>query len=347
MVATEDRAEAPKYRSGNASTDQAKDGENPEDHPRELRTSSRRQCSSQSISTTQCSSTSTVKDGTRSPHNDTTRSSTLRSFLLDSVIRRPFLLLGSIPTCSRRSMPWGFLPSATKRTSSTQTSSDKRSPQPKSAMTTLQHQHMRTVLSHSWPTASSAHSRLTSSTKYMRSQMSEGAYQSQIRNPTLRVIVKIFSNLLSAKDQTSKVTKGELQMLDCLLRTENKKDRCGSLLPPLFKHFGINLRAYAVNYSIEYVDTPNLIACHILRDETTYKFADKEGNMLHCKLPQPHLTNFSSIDNIRFLPDPEFLCADPRAPTTDADMDDVEDITLIFRVFNGFKLVLEQLNGRF
>ncbi|KAF2604205.1 hypothetical protein F2Q70_00026611 [Brassica cretica] len=49
--------------------------------------------------------------------------------------------------------------------------------------------------------------------------------------------------------------------------------------------------------------------------------------MLHCKLPQPHLTNFSSIDNIRLLPDPEFLCADPRAPTTDADMDDVEDIT--------------------
>ncbi|KAF2619084.1 hypothetical protein F2Q68_00039759 [Brassica cretica] len=173
------------------------------------------------------------------------------------------------------------------------------------------------------------------------------AYQSQIRNPTLRIIAKMISNLFFAKDQTSKVTKGELQMLysgledeirrswagipfqpvqtnpgyhlilmfytrrDCLLRTENKKDRCGSLLTPLFKHFGINLRAYAVNYNIEYVDTPYLIACHILRDETTYKFVDKEGNMLYCKLSQPHLTNFSSIENIRFLPDPEFLCADP------------------------------------
>lgn len=36
------------------------------------------------------------------------------------------------------------------------------------------------------------------------------AYQSQIRNPTLRVIAKIISNLLFAKDQTSKVTNGEL-----------------------------------------------------------------------------------------------------------------------------------------
>ncbi|KAF3563976.1 hypothetical protein DY000_02014873 [Brassica cretica] len=171
------------------------------------------------------------------------------------------------------------------------------------------------------------------------------------------------SNLLFTKDQTSKVTKGELQMLysgledeirrsqagipfqlvqtnpgyhliwmfysrrDCLLRNENKKDRCGSLLTPLFKHFGINLRAYVVNYNIEYVDTPYLISCHILHDETTYRFMDKEGNVLFFKLPQPNLTNFSSIENIRFLPDPEFRCADPRAPPPDDEMDEPEDIT--------------------
>ncbi|KAF2562876.1 hypothetical protein F2Q70_00015402 [Brassica cretica] len=174
------------------------------------------------------------------------------------------------------------------------------------------------------------------------------------------------SNLLFAKDKTSKVTKGELQMLysgledevrrsrdipvktvdtnpgyhliwmfytrrGCLMRAENKSegknDCCGSLLTPLFKHFGINIRAYAVNYNIEYVDTPYLIACHILRDETTYRFMDKEGNVLYFRLPQTHLTNFSSIENIRFLPDPEFLCTDPRATPPDQDMDDVEDIT--------------------
>ncbi|KAF2553541.1 hypothetical protein F2Q68_00035218 [Brassica cretica] len=104
---------------------------------------------------------------------------------------------------------------------------------------------------------------------------------------------------------------------DFLLRTENKKDHCGSLLTPLFMHYGINLQAYAVNYNIEYVDTRYLISSHIFRDETTYRFTDKEGNVLFIKLPQPHLTNFSSIENIRFLPDPEFLCADPRAPPPD------------------------------
>ncbi|KAF2536333.1 hypothetical protein F2Q68_00021434 [Brassica cretica] len=114
---------------------------------------------------------------------------------------------------------------------------------------------------------------------------------------------------------------------DFLLRTDNKKDRCGSLLTPLFKHFRINLQSYAVNYNIEYVDTPYLIPCHILRDETTYRFTDKEGNVLFIKLPQPHLTNFSLIENIRFLPDPEFLCADPQAPPPDDDMDEPKDIT--------------------
>uniref|UniRef100_A0A0D3ADN8 Arabidopsis retrotransposon Orf1 C-terminal domain-containing protein n=1 Tax=Brassica oleracea var. oleracea TaxID=109376 RepID=A0A0D3ADN8_BRAOL len=39
------------------------------------------------------------------------------------------------------------------------------------------------------------------------------AYQSQIRNPAFRVIAKIISNLLFAKDLTSKVTNGELQTL--------------------------------------------------------------------------------------------------------------------------------------
>ncbi|KAF3535801.1 hypothetical protein F2Q69_00019334 [Brassica cretica] len=161
---------------------------------------------------------------------------------------------------------------------------------------------------------------------------SRKAYQSQIRNPTLSVIAKMVSNLLFAKDQTSKVTKGELQMLYSGLegeisRTDNKKDLCGGLLTLLFKHFRINLQSYVVNYNIEYVDTPYLISCHILRDETTYRFTDKEGNVLFIKLPQPHLTNFSSIENIRFLPDPEFLCADPRAPPPDDDMDEPEDIT--------------------
>ncbi|KAF2554559.1 hypothetical protein F2Q68_00014890 [Brassica cretica] len=57
------------------------------------------------------------------------------------------------------------------------------------------------------------------------------------------------------------------------------------------------------------------------------RLPSREGNVLYCKLPQPHLTNFSTIENICFLPDLEFMCADPRATPPDDDMDDVEDIT--------------------
>ncbi|KAF3547135.1 hypothetical protein DY000_02006467 [Brassica cretica] len=109
------------------------------------------------------------------------------------------------------------------------------------------------------------------------------AYQSQIRKPALRVIAKIISNLLFAKDQTSKVTNGELQTLYAGIEDEirasstNKKDRSGSLLTPLFKHFGIDLSKYKVNTEIQYLDIRYLMACHIMRDEDTYSFSDKEG----------------------------------------------------------------------
>jgi len=189
------------------------------------------------------------------------------------------------------------------------------------------------------------------------------AYQSQIRNPALRVIAKIISNLLFAKDQTSKVTNGELQTLyagiedeirasgsgipiqkvktnpgfhfitmlcerrQCLMHGSNKKDRSGSLLTPLFKHFGIDLSKYKVNTEIQYLDIKYLMACHIMRDEDTYSFFDKEGTQLFTKLPHPEITRLSVFDNIRFLPPPELLCTDPRAAAPDADMEDVEDIT--------------------
>ncbi|KAF2617046.1 hypothetical protein F2Q68_00039369 [Brassica cretica] len=189
------------------------------------------------------------------------------------------------------------------------------------------------------------------------------AYQSQIRNPTLWVIAKIISNLLFAKDLTSKVTNGELQTLyagieneiqasgsgipiqkvktnpgfnfmtticerrQCLMHGSNKKDRSGSLLTPLFKHFGIDLGKYSVNKEVQYLDIKYLMACHIMRDEDTYSFFDKAGTQLFTKLPHPEITRFSVFDNIRFLPPPELLCTDPRAAAPDADMEDVEDIT--------------------
>ncbi|KAF3494111.1 hypothetical protein DY000_02052952 [Brassica cretica] len=189
------------------------------------------------------------------------------------------------------------------------------------------------------------------------------AYQSQIRKTTLRVIAKIISNLLFAKDLTSKVTNGELQTLyagikdeirasgsgipiqkvktnpgfnlmtmicerrQCLLHGSNKKDRSGSLLTPFFKHFGIDLSKYSVNKEVQYLDIKYLMACHVMRDEETYSFFDKAGTQLFTKLPHPEITRFSVFDNISFLPPPELLCTDPRAAAPGADMEDVEDIT--------------------
>ncbi|KAF2542214.1 hypothetical protein F2Q68_00031797 [Brassica cretica] len=92
----------------------------------------------------------------------------------------------------------------------------------------------------------------------------------------------------------------------CLMHGTNKKDRSGSLLTPLFKHFGIDLSKY----------------------KDTYSFFDKEGTQLFTKLPHPEITRLSMFDNISFLLPPELLCTDPHAAAPDADMEDVEDITL-------------------
>ncbi|KAF2594110.1 hypothetical protein F2Q70_00043747 [Brassica cretica] len=114
---------------------------------------------------------------------------------------------------------------------------------------------------------------------------------------------------------------------ECLMHGSNKKDRSGSLLTPLFKHFGIDLSKYSVNKEVQYLDIKYLMACHIMRDEETYSFFDKDGTQLFTKLPHPEITRFSVFDNICFLPPPELLCTDPRAAAPDADMEDVEEIT--------------------
>ncbi|KAF3512288.1 hypothetical protein F2Q69_00004497 [Brassica cretica] len=113
----------------------------------------------------------------------------------------------------------------------------------------------------------------------------------------------------------------------CLMHDTNKKDRSGSLLTPLFKHFGIDLSKYKVNTEIWYLDIRYLMASHIMQDEDTYSFYDKAGTQLFVTLPHPKITRLSEFDNIRFLPPPELLCTDPHAAAPDADMEDVEDIT--------------------
>ena len=191
---------------------------------------------------------------------------------------------------------------------------------------------------------------------------SRSAYQSHIRNPTLRVIAKMVSNLLFAKDQTSKVTNRELQMLytgvedeirraraaipiqpvqtnhgyhliwmfytrrEWLMRTENKKDRCGSLLFLCSDTLG--------SASNHMPSTPDRVCRHSLSDHMPHPSRRDhlhvfgqggEHDVLQAPADPPN--NLQHVREHRFLSDLEFLCIDPRAPPTDADMDDVEDIT--------------------
>ncbi|XP_033143386.1 uncharacterized protein LOC117132681 [Brassica rapa] len=169
---------------------------------------------------------------------------------------------------------------------------------------------------------------------------SRKAYQSQIRNPTLRIIAKIVSNILFAKEHTSKVTNGELgstpareemsvetrvipiqtvktnpgfllitmlsERKDSMVPNGDKKDRWAVLSHPC-SNASTSPGFPTVVPELEYIDTAYLITCHILRDESTYKFADKDGIILYCKLPLPGLTDFTTLDNIVFLPNAEHL----------------------------------------
>ncbi|KAF3579719.1 hypothetical protein DY000_02034576 [Brassica cretica] len=176
----------------------------------------------------------------------------------------------------------------------------------------------------------------------------------------MRVAAKVMSNLLFTKDQTSKVTRGELQMLcagvedelksydieiptapmttspGCVLaqmfvdkkarvvKGSLKKDRSGSLLTPLFRHLELNLSVYQCNETAAFIDIPYLINCQILRDENTYSFLSQDERNLYCKLPQPNITSLSDVTNICFVPDAQYLWANPKSSYRDDTMDDVK-----------------------
>ncbi|KAF2533141.1 hypothetical protein F2Q70_00029551 [Brassica cretica] len=189
---------------------------------------------------------------------------------------------------------------------------------------------------------------------------SRSASQSLIHNLVLRIAAKVLRNLLFSKDKTSKVTRGELRMLfsgvedeikstdigiptsemktspGCVvvqmfvdkkarvIKGSLKKDRSGSLLPPLFRHLELDLSPYQCNETMQFIDVPYLINCQILRDEATYSFIGKDGNYLYCKLPQPDITSLGDVVNIFFIPEPQYLCANPKSSYQDDTMDEPE-----------------------
>ena len=73
---------------------------------------------------------------------------------------------------------------------------------------------------------------------------------------------------------------------------------------------------------MQFINVPYLINCQILRDETTYSFIGKDGNYLYCKLPQPDITSLGDVVKICFIPEPQYLCADPKSSYQDDTMDE-------------------------
>ncbi|KAF2533612.1 hypothetical protein F2Q70_00029293 [Brassica cretica] len=159
---------------------------------------------------------------------------------------------------------------------------------------------------------------------------SRSARQSHISNHVLRITAKVLSNLLFTKDQTSKVTRGELQMLCAGVEDELKSSAIGIPTAPMTTSPGcvlvqmfVDKKARVCNETAAFIDIPYLINCQILRDETTYSFLSQDGRNLYCKLPQPNITALSDVTNICFVPDAQYLCADPKSSYRDDTMDDV------------------------
>ncbi|KAF3541801.1 hypothetical protein F2Q69_00020678 [Brassica cretica] len=170
---------------------------------------------------------------------------------------------------------------------------------------------------------------------------SRSASQSHICNPVLRIAAKMLcagveDELKSSDigiptvpmttspgcvlaqmfvDKKARVVKGSLQ-----------KDRSGSLLTPLFRHLELDHSVYQCNETAAFIDIPYLINCQILCDENTYSFLSQDGRNLYCKLPQPNITSLSDVTNICFVPDAQYLCADPKSSYRDDTMDDVESV---------------------
>ncbi|KAF2545522.1 hypothetical protein F2Q70_00021304 [Brassica cretica] len=166
---------------------------------------------------------------------------------------------------------------------------------------------------------------------------SRSASQSRIRNPVLRIAAKVLSNLLFSKDQTSKVQRGELQMLFAGVEDEIRSANIGiptakmttspgCVLVQMFvdKKARLDLSLYQCNETSAFIDIPYLINFQILCDETTYSFLGKDGNDLYSKLPQPDITLLGDVVNICFVPEPQYLCADPKSSYQDDTMDEPE-----------------------
>ncbi|KAF2576639.1 hypothetical protein F2Q70_00003642 [Brassica cretica] len=146
------------------------------------------------------------------------------------------------------------------------------------------------------------------------------ASQYHIHNHVLRITAKVLSNLLFSKDQTSKVTRGELQMLWAGVEDELKSSDIGIPTAPMttspsyvLVRMFVDKKARLVKGSLKKYRSGSLLTPLFRHLELDLS----DGRNLYCKLPQPNITSLSDVTNIYFVPDAQYLCADPKSSYRD------------------------------
>ncbi|KAF3555525.1 hypothetical protein F2Q69_00013293 [Brassica cretica] len=147
---------------------------------------------------------------------------------------------------------------------------------------------------------------------------SRSASQSRICNPVMQILAKVLSNLLFSNDQTSKVQRGEHQMLFAGVEDEINSANIGILISPMttspgcvFVQMFVDKKARVTKGSQKKDHSGSLLTPlfrHLELDLSPYQYIISLGDVVH----------------ICFIPDPQYLCADPKASYQDDTMDDAE-----------------------
>ena len=91
-----------------------------------------------------------------------------------------------------------------------------------------------------------------------------------------------------------------------------KKETVGSLLTPIFRHYGVPLDNAEMDDRIVYMDAAHLTSAHWLKEDHDCYLRDEDGTHL-VRLPLRTLTDFDlGLSSIQFRHDPCLL----RAPAT-------------------------------
>ena len=165
--------------------------------------------------------------------------------------------------------------------------------------------------------------------------------QTDIHHPTRRYFMKVLANTLLCKMEPSKVRVQELTLVYHAVRSlvhmedidepaddvwpnigavfaehlaklkmkpfqskGKKKETVGSLLTPIFRHYGVPLDNAEMDDRIVYIDAAHLTSAQWLKEDHDCYLRDEDGTHL-VRLPLRTLTDFGhGLTSIQFRPDP-------------------------------------------